>query len=199
MSTVGTRGRSGPRKVVQWRTSSPLRAARERERVPERVAEDARRAARPAEREQLELELRSAAERAEQPAHVPRGAGARLHERRGVDADPHASASSLRATTRSASTRLRVLEQLLGLQLRAPAVLDVLLVQHRLPVRLDLDRVRVERDPLLSPSAALGSRARAGSGRTDRAPSSPVSSPSSRSAAASGASPSSIPPATRCQ
>ena len=45
MSTVGTRGFAGPRNVVQWRRSRPARATREPDRVPERVAHDARGAA----------------------------------------------------------------------------------------------------------------------------------------------------------
>ena len=139
--------RASKRRAVE--DVEPRRAPRERDGVPERIAENARRAARPAEGEELELQVRSAAERAEQPSNDPRSARARLHERGRVHADPHASTSSIRATTRSASTGSGYWSSSSASRPRAPAIVDVLLVQHRLPVRLDFDRVGMERDPLL--------------------------------------------------
>ena len=72
----------------------------EADRVPHCIPYGARRSSRPAERQELEVEPRSIAECAEKPAYVPRRAGARLHERRGVDPDLHCSS---RAAARTAS------------------------------------------------------------------------------------------------
>ena len=76
-------------------------APRDPGRVPGCVAENAGRASRPAEGEELEVELRALPEHREQPAHVARGAGPCLHERRDVDPDSHVlppSSSAARST-----------------------------------------------------------------------------------------------------
>ena len=72
----------------------------ETDRVPHGIPRHARRSARPAERQELEVEPRSITKCAEEPAHVPRRSRARLHERRGVDPDLHCSS---RAAARTAS------------------------------------------------------------------------------------------------
>ena len=73
------------------------------ERVPGGVADDRRKLPAAAERQELELETLAAAEGAEEPADMTRRAGAGLDERRGVEADLHASTPSRRATASTAA------------------------------------------------------------------------------------------------
>lgn len=79
------------------------RAPAKSKRVPGRVTNDARKPARAAEREELELETWTAAQRAEEPAHVPCSSGTGLLERRDVNAYLHAATPSNRAACRTAS------------------------------------------------------------------------------------------------
>jgi hypothetical protein len=77
----------GPRNVVQCRTSSPRLPAEPHgyhSGIPTTLDD----AARATEREKLEVDARTVAQRAEQPANDARRPGARLDERRRVDADP---------------------------------------------------------------------------------------------------------------
>ena len=125
-ASAGTpRGRAGPRGRARSRRSGrrePNRAAEgravedvERARappepdgIPERVPGHARRAPRAAEREQLELDpgrSRSAASSPRTSRAVP---GARLHERRDVDADPHDAAAPARSASRAVSYFMRL-------------------------------------------------------------------------------------------
>ena len=94
MTVNGVGERSGPRKVVQWRTSRPRARERQAGEVPGGVARDGGEAPGAAERELLHLDLVAPRQRAEQAVHVPRRPGAGLAQRRDIDADLHAAASS---------------------------------------------------------------------------------------------------------
>ncbi len=75
-------------------------AASEADRVPGDIACNARRSAGTAERQELEVEPGTIAERSEKAADVSSRSRARLDERGGVDGDPHCGS---RAATRTAS------------------------------------------------------------------------------------------------
>ena len=82
---------------AEGRAVEKLEAARrppQPERVPERIASKRREPPGAARREADELQARSAGERAEEAADVPRCPRPRLHERRRVDSDPHETAAS---------------------------------------------------------------------------------------------------------
>ena len=76
--------------------------AREAFRVPQRIADDARRAARTAERDQLQVEAGAPVKRRNQPSDMTSGPRASLDQGRDVDSDLHSDTPSRSATNRTA-------------------------------------------------------------------------------------------------
>ena len=197
MRTVGTDELVGPRNVVQWSTS---RSAARRDRPcgyqsASRTTLDTR----PGRRTRS-ARARARAGRGARPRARARAAPCRRGSARAARCRPRPSARLLQAARDRGDrlARLGILEQRLGVALGEPAVVDVLLVQGRLPAGGRLGRERM--DPDAEPAARRGgSRARAGTRRsaTGRRARSPRRARAAQRRPAPR--PSSIPPATRCQ
>ena len=197
------RGRSGARKVVQWRTSSPARAAAEAERVPERVAADRREPAR-------------CRRRRRRRARGPGGPGARRAGRARGAPCPRASARAAwcrsrpscrvrpaappRAARGSGAARPRGRRRASGgRRARRRASAPSRTAPRRRTAQTTIRSVP-GREPLPHRLGVAGEVVRrAGRPAAPARRTRPVSSASSRAAARSGSSPHSTPPATRCQ
>ena len=146
MSTVGTRAATGPRNVVQCRTSSERARRREADRIPERRRGRRSTRGRPAER-------RGARARAPVDREVRRGARARaVPSRRGsaraARCRPRPHHGSSRAAARTSVLRRVVHHQLERLLEVAPLDSVVLGVERRLPVGRRVRDERVDGDRL---------------------------------------------------
>ena len=101
----GEADRAPERRAVE--DVQPTRPPPQTERVPDAVPNDTRDPSGSPERQELELDPGSVAQRTQEPANDARGSRTRLDERRRVDADSHGASAPARSASRAVSYFMR--------------------------------------------------------------------------------------------